>query len=489
MSTTTFFHGVSWSDVPTSIVAPIEATSGLNVVVGCAPIHLAAQPAPINRPRLYRTYAAAVREMGFTLDFARFNIAEHIDAAFVQFGIFPCVYINVFDPARHRRANQTADIVVSDGSAVIEQVGLIPNSLRLALDEEDLEPIIDFVAVHNQSTGHVEIAFMTDVEEGAELTATFDVVDTSLVTRTDIIGGVDMATGKPTGLECIEEVFPLFGLVPGVILCPGFSGDPEVASVMVAKCELINGCFSARCAIDVNTALVTDPNDVPNHKRRNNFVFARQDVLFPMIQLGTRNYHLSSQWGPLQMHTDATRGNNIPFFSPSNKNLRMTGTVIAGARPGDAPQELTIDFRDANYLNSQGISTALNTSGGWKGYGNRTAIYPSDSDPKDMWIPVRRMFDFVGNSVVLTTQRYVDEPGNRRKIDSVVNTVNNWLNGFVGVGALLGALCEFRDAENPTTQLLNGHYVYWLSLCPPIPAEWIQFKLEFDVSYLATLFA
>jgi uncharacterized protein len=489
MVTTAFQHGVTWSDVPTAILVPIRSPSGINFVVGCAPIHLAATPAPINRPRLYNTYAQAVREMGFSYDFVNFNISEHMDAAFVRFGVGPVVYNNVFDPARHRRSIASRPLSVINGLAVIPDLLVIPASIRLTLDDEDLEPLVDFVATHNVGTGRVEIAFLTeDVEDGTTgLMARFDVADTSLVTKSDIIGGYDLVTGKPTGLECVEEVFPLFGYIPSIILSPGFSSDPEVASVMVAKCESINGAFRARCAIDVNTRLAPHPMDVPNYKRQNNLVFARQDVLYPKLALGERNYRFSSQWGPLQMFTDATRGFNVPYFSPSNKNLRMTGTVIAGE--GDNVVEQTVDFRDANYLNSQGITTSINTSGGWKAWGNRTAIFPGDNDPKDIWIPVRRMFDYIGNNVVLTVQSQVDEPGNRRLIDRVITTINNVLNGYIGMGALLGARCEFREDENPQTQILDGHYVFHLFLGVPIPAEWIEFKIEYDVSYLSTLFA
>ena len=64
--------------------------------------------------------------------------------------------------------------------------------------------------------------------------------------------------------------------------------------------------------------------------------------------------------------------------------------------------ELSMHLLDANMLNSQGVITALNWIGGWRSWGNRTACYPANTDVKDMFISVRRMFDFIGNTIVLT---------------------------------------------------------------------------------------
>ena len=44
-------HGVYTSEVATSLVAPIEGTAGLMVVVGTAPVNMLADPAgAVNRP-------------------------------------------------------------------------------------------------------------------------------------------------------------------------------------------------------------------------------------------------------------------------------------------------------------------------------------------------------------------------------------------------------------------------------------------------------
>lgn len=63
----------------------------------------------------------------------------------------------------------------------------------------------------------------------------YDAVDASQVTKSDIIGGYSVSTHKTTGLELINNVFPLYTKVPDLILCPNWSHDAEVAADNVCK--------------------------------------------------------------------------------------------------------------------------------------------------------------------------------------------------------------------------------------------------------------
>lgn len=306
------------------------------------------------------------------------------------------------------------------------------------------------------------------------------------VQAADVIGGVDAETGKRTGLEVIEDVFPHTSYVPGVIICPKWSSEPLVAAAMEAKSENINGCFACTCLIDVDTSTVKTPQDVNAWKNENNIVFPRQECLFGKPALidsfgAKKVFNFASQQGPLLQWVDTYRGGGLPFHSPSNKSLRMNALLLADE------SEIFLNLADANMLNSQGVVTALNWVGGWRSWGNRTAAYPSNSDVKDMFIPVRRMFDYIGNTIILTIWQKVDEPGNRRLIDAVVNSLQMWLDGITNQEALIGARIEFRQDENPTTELLNGHYVFHIYIAVPTPAEWLDFRIEYWVPYLQNL--
>ena len=141
------------------------------------------------------------------------------------------------------------------------------------------------------------------------------------------------------------------------------------------------------------------------------------------------------------------------------------------------------------FLNSQGIVTALNFIGGWVCWGNRTACYPGNTDVKDSFISIRRMFNWVGNSLIQTFWQRVDAPLNRRQVDTIVDSANIWLNGLAARQYILGGRVEFREDENPTTALMDGIAVFHVYLTPPSPNRSIEFVLEYDVNYLESLFS
>ena len=68
--------------------------------------------------------------------------------------------------------------------------------------------------------------------------------------------------------------------------------------------------------------------------------------------------------------------------------------------------------------------------------------------------------------------------------DSIIQTCNIWLGGLCGSGYLYGARCELRAEENPLTSLLAGHITLHVYNAPPVPAQRIDFLIEYDVSYV-----
>ncbi|ABO49746.1 conserved hypothetical protein [Desulforamulus reducens MI-1] len=481
-------HGVYISEVPTSVIPPVQASAGLPVVVGTAPINLAEDLTYVNKPLLAYTYAEAVGGLGYSADWENFTLCEFMKSHFALFNVAPVVLINVLDPSVHKKDVAAADLNVVNGVVNIKQSGILLTSVvvKLTAAGDPLVKDTDYTAAFD-SDGYLVI---TPIEGGgipdaqATLNVAYSQLDPSMVTSDEVIGGVDVNTGVYTGLELINKVFPLFRLVPGQILAPGWSHDPAVAAVMKAKVSAINGLFKAVAITDVDdTAAGADLySEVPAWKTNNNYTDKLQIVCWPRIKLGDEIYHMSSQVAGVTCVVDG-QNDDIPYVSPSNKNLQCNGALV------DSGDEVTLDPQQAAYLNGEGIITALNFIGGWKLWGNRTGAYPGSSDVKDTFIPVRRMFNWIGNTIILTYWQKVDDPTNKRLIQTVVDSLNIWLNGLTARGALLGGRVIFSSDENPVTDLLNGVVRFHLYITPPIPAEDMEFVLEFDVNYLNSLFA
>ncbi|WP_409176660.1 phage tail sheath family protein [Brevibacillus fortis] len=481
-------HGVTISENPTSIISPVRVSAGLPVVFGTAPVNLAESQEFVNKPFLAYTYQEAVKGIGYSSDWKNYSLCEFMKSHFQLFNVAPVVFVNVLDPAKHKKEVTDSTVTLIKGAAKIEQDGIMLGSLTVKLTAagEPLKKNVDYTAAFD-SAGKVVLTAIpgSAIPDGhPSLAVSFTHLDPSAVTKTDLIGGVDVATGKYTGLELINQVFPMFRLVPGQILAPGWSHDPVVAAIMKAKSGNINGLFKAISVTDVDSSATGADRytEVPAWKNDNNYTDPLQVVCWPKVKLGDEIYHLSTQTAGLICKVDA-KNDDLPYESPSNKALQAIGLV------NDAGEEVVLGQEQASYLNGQGIMTALNWTGGWMLWGNRTAAYPGITDVKDSFIPVRRSFNWVANTIILTYWQKVDNPMNRRLIDTVIDSMNIWLNGLAARGALLGGRIEFREEDNPTTDLLDGIVRFRVFLASPTPGEVLEFQLEYDVSYMSTLFA
>ena len=299
---------------------------------------------------------------------------------------------------------------------------------------------------------------------------TYKKITPSAVTTDDII----------SALEKVEDVYPKLGMIPGGLIAPKYSSTPAVAQVMANKAKNINGCFNSIAFADIDAAQVTAYSAAYAYKNRNGLNDARLVLCWPKVSLNNVQYHLSTQLAALCCQVDA--GNDgLPYESPSNKFLVIDGSVLADGTP------VYLSKPQANVLNEGGIVTALNFVG-QRAFGNRTAIFPSSSDPLQNFIPVRRMANWLGNALVTTFFYKIDSAVNKRLIESVVDSAQQFLNGLQNRGAILGGKIAFLEEDNAATDLLNGKITFRLSVGFVVPAESITFKLSFDTSYLQTLF-
>lgn len=479
-------HGVYCSEVPTSIVPAVNTAAGLPVVFGTAPIHLASDPAEANRPVLCYSYAEAVAALGYSADWDKYTICEVMYAQFALYNRAPIVFVNVLDPAIHKTTVESESVAVTSKVATVNAPVLL-NTLVVKLDEVEggntLVKDVDYIAAYNND----EELLISLLDDGAgasatSLTLSYDKVDATLVDKDDIIGGIDVSTGACSGLETLNQVFPLFGMVPGIVLATGWSQIPEVAAVMKSKAGNINSHFKAIVLTDVPTDTVKKYSDVSAWKNNNSYTGENQVVCWPMAKLGDSIYYMSTHALGAIAQTDSAN-NDIPYESPSNKAIQINGLCLADGT------EVILGPDEANYLNGQGIVTGLNFVGGWKLWGNRTGCYPSNTDAKDAFISIRRMFNWHAQTFILTYWAKVDKPITKRLIQTIIDSENIRLNGLVARGALLGARVEFQDTENPVTNLLDGIITFHTYFTPPTPAREIENIIEYDPQYFNTLFS
>ena len=501
-------HGVRVKEQATSLVTPVTGTAGLQVIIGTAPVNLAADPyKATNVPMIAYSFKEAVEQIGYSDDFKNYTICQSVDACFRVLNIAPIILINVLDPKKHKKANEEQIVNVEKMQATVKVEGILADTAEVKANETVLAAGTDYITTFDDD-GYLVIT-LTAGGKGASaktLTVNSTSIDPTAVTESDIIGGYNASTGAETGMELIRHIYPKFSMTPGLLLAPGWTQKPNVGIALAAKCEEINGVFTCECILDIDTAEATKYTDCNDWKNKNGYTNKHAALLWPQVKVGTKQYAYSAIFGALTAYTDASN-DDVPNLSPSNKLIGITGLCLEDGTEVtlDQPQanlspsnkligitglcledgtEVTLDQPQANLLNGQGIITAINDSG-WKSWGNNTACYPSNTDPKDRWFCCRRFFSWWGNSFILTYKKKVDEPGNYRLIESIVDSENIRGNAYVSQGKCAGARIEFSEDENPVTDILNGKIQFHQYLAPYVPAEDILNVLEFDPDMLS----
>jgi len=468
-----YYHGVKARQVQTSIATPVTAASGVSFVVGTAPVQMGSG-GNINEVIMCMNNGEAVSAFGYSDDWAKYSLCEVMYSHYRLYGTAPVFFVNVLDPEKHKTAVTASDYTLADGKTKLSVDAIAASVVIEGFTENE-----DYALFYDGEENLV-IEVLPDgtiPAEATKLSVAFDKVDPSLVTKADIIGGFNVATKQTTGFELIDTVFPKYGIVPDLLLCPRWSHDAEVAAIMSAKATNINGVFEAKALIDVDTNEVRHYADAPAWKKTQNINDKTQVLLFPMVKLGDKVFHASTHAAGVMAAVDANNG-GCPAESPSNKRMQANAAVLADGT------EVLLDLQQANYLNSQGITTVLNFIGGFVLWGNETACYPANTDAKDYFLCVSRMFGWVSNSLILTYWNQVDKKFNRRFVETIVDSVNIWLNALVSEEKLMGGRVELDPELNTTISLMSGKAVFHIFMTPPSPAKEIEFVLEYDPSYI-----
>ncbi|MBU5438291.1 phage tail protein [Tissierella sp. MSJ-40] len=474
-----YYHGVKTRQIETSVSTPVAAGSGIAFVVGTAPVHMVG--GKTNVPILGNNYNEVVTALGYSDNWEKYNLCEVMYSHFKLYGVSPVVFVNVLDPAKHKKVVPAADIDLVEKKAYLPLEAIkstVVVKSEAGAGGTAYEVGKDYDLFYDNEKLVLEVLDGgTILESTTKLNIAYSEVDSSKVTDAEIIGGFNVETKESTGFELIDKVFPMLGIIPDIILCPGWSHKAEIAAIMSSKAQNINGIFEGKALIDVDTTTVKHYADAPAWKRADNINSKTQILCFPMCKLGNRVFHMSTQMAGLIARVDTENG-DCPCESPSNKLMQIDSAVLKDGT------EIAIGLQEANFLNSNGIVTALNFIGGFVLWGNETACFPANTDVKDYFICVSRMFNWVSNSVILTYWSRIDSKLNRRLIDSIIDSLNIWLNGLTSEEKLLGGRVEFKDEENSTTALMAGKAVFHIYMTPPSPAKELEFILEYDANYI-----
>lgn len=476
-------HGFNLTEATTSVSAPVQVSSGLQVIVGTAPVNQLADPeAAVNTPLYLSTYKEAVAAVGWSDDFAKYTLCEAISANFQVMGTAPIVVINVLDPGKHTTPLDATTVQVNDGVAQIDKTGLLLKKLVVKKDTTALTEGTDYIATFNDD-GTVNIALLDDGKgkDATTLSVSGSILDPTKVTAADIVGGVSAATGEETGLEVIRQVYPKFGKVPGILLAPRFSKDALVCAALQAKCRKINGVFNAVCYIDLDcgTSGAKKYTDVAGQKTKQTATSREAYALWLFCKVGDTVYSGSTMAAAATVYNDG-QNNDCPNASPSNVTVPISAACLEDGT------EMLLDQEQGTFLNDQGIATFIRSGTDFVIWGNETAAYPKNTDPKDAFLCIRRFFNYAWTSFVLDNMSKLDKPMNPKRLQSIIDSENMKGSKYVSEEACASYRIVADTEKNTAAELVAGHYHFYLYCTPFPPLKQMNVTMEYEASSLVT---
>lgn len=471
-----FTHGTYTGEKESSIKGVVTAQNPV-VIVGTAPINMG-DIKSVNKVELIQSAKDAVEKFGTTNYIEGFNITEAIYVALNIFGVTPIVCINVLDPTKHKTEKTYTDVAVVEKKVTFEQTGILLDTLEVKKGDTSL-PIEDFTAYFN-SDGTLTIELK---EEVTTIEGQYSYLDPAKVKDTDIIGSVDPNTMKSTGLECVKDLFTKYSMIPSYVITPGYTSN-ELRAVLDTKGSLIGNKWNAMTIIDLPET--TKYGEAITYKKENNWIDEDQIVCFGKVRFGGRYYNQSTFVAFLSATVDK-ENDGIPYESPSNKNIKAEGISW---KNGENYEELSLSEEEANLLNENGICTIITRSNGTVFWGNRTSVFQpgGNTDPKDMWIPAKRIFKYLANTIMLNNEQEVDKPMTLSKAQSIKMNINRFLSSLVAQEKLLGASIDFSENDNSKQNLVNGIFIWHINLGVVLPGETLKFVFEYDDEYLSAYF-
>lgn len=398
-------------------------------------------------------------------------------------GLCPVVVVNVLDPATHKTDVAAADFAL--GTAGVAALAHGHVSAVVVKDQagdttyvEDTDYTLDAVA------GTVTRISGGAIAAEATVSIAYSYLDTSKVLSTDIIGTVN-GSGDRTGAQAWLGALSQFGFGPKILIAPGFSSQQTVMAALDVLADklravaLIDAPLGTTVAVAIQGRGTTGTINFQTSSKR---LF----LCYPYLEAISLDGSGDTVLEPYSQHmAGVMAANDLAngyWSSPSNKPL--TGVTGVERLISQSLRDATADNQA---LNEVGITTYYSEYGtGLRTFGNRSAAWPSSSDP-DVFLCVRRTADVIEDSIELSMLDVLDKPITQGLIDGIVQRVTNFIQTLIGRGALVDGWVKFDPSKNPSAEIAAGHLTFTYGIAPPPPFERGTFEQVLDTTLLAAL--
>lgn len=295
------------------------------------------------------------------------------------------------------------------------------------------------------------------VKEGATEAAT-----------TSALIGTTTPDGKYTGMKALLAAKAKVGLVPRILGVPGLDSQP-VASALVAigqQLRAFNYVSAWNCKTKEEAVAY-----------RENFGAREVMVIWPDFQNWNTNANATAKASSvaralgLRAKIDQEVG-----WHKTLSNVAVNGVTGISA---DVFWDLQNPATDANYLNSNEVTTLIN-EGGFRFWGSRTC----SDDPLFAFENYTRTAQILADTMAEAQMWAVDRPMHASLVRDMIESINAKFRELVTAGYLIGGSCWYPDDINDKDSLKAGKLVLDYDYTPVPPLEDLTLRQRITDRYL-----
>lgn len=440
-------HGLSGKTLASS--ESITNSKNIPVYIGIAPVFRVKERSDELKPMLIRNLTEAQLKLGYKADdnFNEYTLSACVYAHFQNQikPIGPIIVINVLDVNKHGTSS-TESVEISNKVGIINK-NVDINSVKISDKVEGIDYKLSYT-----DEGYLKITILTDDEIESPISVSCKTINICEITENDILGSYDEEKDSRSGIMAIEDIYEGLNKIPTMLSAPGYNHLPKVHNALVALKSGISDMWESTCFTDIDDKVATTREKAIEWKEEKGYNSSAEKVFWPKGIMAGKEIWLSIIAIVAKMQTDSDN-NDIPYQSPSNKQIDITGLIVNG-------NKIKISQSKANELNQNGITTAIFNGGKYVLWGPHMASfsYGTTDKPDEIFDTNVFMHKYLINDFNVRNGNLIDKAMTRNDVDSLINQENTILAAHVSAGRLLYGSVEFSKDLNSNSDIVNGDF-------------------------------
>ena len=301
--------------------------------------------------------------------------------------------------------------------------------------------------------------------------------------KSDYLGNAELGTG----IYAYEEMLRNAPSATNLVCLPSVT-DGEILNAMLALCKNADGLYASYLVYDLP---LTD-----GELNASNYVVPATVVKNKTIS----DMYGTAVWG--QIRTSA--GNDISgaavrasLMAKADANYGVPARVggnlevpaiqgVVGLK-GEGKVIAKIPRSSANELSADGICTVRRRGSVFITWGDHTSAFAGGNvtDELARFENRIRMNAMLKNRWVMKYDPLIDRPLTLQMRNDVINAEQDYLNGLVAIGALIGEpKCEFIAESNPIDDIVQGNFTWNITVTETNPLKYMLARIAFSVAGL-----